>query len=185
MTGVYAGELDSAHRYGVSQVENMVVANVEEPVDIVVTSAAGYPLDTTFYQAVKGIVGVLGILKDGGTIIIAAGCVDGIGSSEFEQLLRSTTDIDVFLEWILQPGVFTIDQWEVEELIKALKKCQVYLYTDGLSDDEVRNCLVQPVSSIEAGIAEALRRHSNEATIAVIPRGPYVIPQVGRKQNSD
>ena len=47
MTGVYAGELDSAHRYGVSQVENMVVANVEEPVDIVVTSAAGYPLDTT------------------------------------------------------------------------------------------------------------------------------------------
>lgn len=182
MTGVYAGELDLAHRHGVGQVENMVVANVEEPVDIVVTSAAGYPLDTTFYQAVKGIVGVLSILKDGGTIIIAASCVDGIGSSEFEQLLRSTTDIDAFLEWILQPGVFTIDQWEVEELIKALKKCQVYLYTEGLSDDDVRNCLVEPVSSIEAGIATALQRHNNQATIAVVPKGPYVIPQVQRNQ---
>ncbi len=184
VTGVFAGELDQAHRYGVSEVESMVVASVEEPVDIVVTSSAGYPLDTTFYQAVKGMVGVLDILREGGSIVIAAGCADGIGSPDFEGLLRRTTDIDAFLDWIEKPGVFTIDQWEIEELIKALKKGRVYLYTDGLSDDDVRDCLVEPIPSVEAGIERALLRHGSDATIAVVPRGPYVIPRVHRVQDA-
>ena len=178
VTGVFAGELDRAHRHGVRHVDGMVVASVEEPVDIVVTSSAGYPLDTTFYQAVKGMVGVLDILKEGGSIVIAAGCADGIGSAEFEDLLRKTKDIDAFIHWIQQPGVFTIDQWEIEELVKALKKGKIYFYTDGLSDDDVRDCLVEPVSSVEAGIERALKRHGAGATIAVVPRGPYVIPRV-------
>ena len=178
VTGVFAGELDQAHRHGVAHVDGMVVATVEEPVDVVVTSSAGYPLDTTFYQAVKGMVGVLDILKEGGSIVIAAGCADGIGSAEFEGLLRKTTDIDAFIDRIQQPGVFTIDQWEIEELVKALKKGRVYLYTEGLSDDDVRDCLVEPVPSVEAGIARALDRHGPGATIAVVPRGPYVIPRV-------
>ena len=184
VTGVFAGELEQAHRLGVSHVDGMVVATVEEPVDIVVTSSAGYPLDTTFYQAVKGMVGVLDILKEGGSIVIAAGCADGIGSAEFEDLLRRTTDIDAFLEWIQKPGVFTIDQWEIEELVKALKKGQVYFYTDGLRDEDVRDCLVEPVTSVEAGIARALVRHGADATIAVVPRGPYVIPRVHREQDA-
>ena len=184
ITGVFAGELDQAHRYGVGHVNGMVVATVEEPVDIVVTSSAGYPLDTTFYQAVKGMVGVLDILREGGSIVIAAGCADGIGSAEFEGLLRKTTDIDAFIDWIRQPGVFTIDQWEIEELVKALKKGCVYLYTEGLSDDDVRDCLVEPIPSVEAGIARALERHGAGATIAVVPRGPYVIPRVRRGQDA-
>lgn len=184
VTGVFAGELDQAHRHGVGHVDGMVVASVEEPVDIVVTSSAGYPLDTTFYQAVKGMVGVLDILREGGSIVIAAGCADGIGSAEFEGLLRKTTDIDAFIERIQQPGVFTIDQWEIEELVKALKKGRVYLYTDGLSDEDVRDCLVEPVPSVEAGIARALERHGAAATIAVVPRGPYVIPRVRRGQDA-
>ena len=178
ITGVFAGELDRAHRQGVIHVDDMVVAGVEEQVDIVVTSAAGYPLDTTFYQAVKGMVGVLDILKKDGSIVIAAGCADGIGSAEFEDLLRRTTDIDAFIEWIQRPGVFTIDQWEIEELVKALKKGRIYLFSDGLSDDDARECLVEPVPSVEAGIERALRRHGSDATIAVVPRGPYVIPRV-------
>ncbi len=178
ITGVFAGELDRAHRHGVRHVDGMVVSTVEEPVDIVVTSSAGYPLDTTFYQAVKGMVGVLDILKEGGSIVIAAGCDDGIGGAEFEDLLRKTTDIDAFIHSIQQPGVFTIDQWEIEELVKALKKGRVYLYTDGLDDDDVRDCLVEPVPSVEAGIESALKRHGAGATIAVVPRGPYVIPRV-------
>lgn len=184
VTGVFAGELDQAHRYGVGHVDGMVVATVGEPVDIVVTSSAGYPLDTTFYQVVKGMVGVLDILKENGSIVIAAGCADGIGSAEFEGLLRQTTDIDAFIEWIQQPGVFTIDQWEIEELVKALKKGRVYLYTDGLSDDDVRDCLVEPVPSVEAGIARALKRHGADAAIAVVPRGPYVIPRIRRGQDA-
>ena len=180
VTGVFAGELEQAHRAGVACVEQMVQVFLDEPVDIVVTSSAGYPLDTTYYQTVKGMVGVLDILKDDGTIIIASGCADGVGSAEFEQLLRDTTDIDDFIRTIQQPDVFTIDQWEVEELIKALKKAEVYLYTEGLSTSDIQACLVNPIPSVEAGIAHALNRHGSDATIAVAPKGPYVMPRLRR-----
>jgi len=149
-----------------------------EPVDIVVTSSAGYPLDTTYYQTVKGMVGVLDILKENGTIIIASGCADGVGSADFERLLRGTTNLEVFIREIQQPGVFTIDQWEVEELIKALKKADIYLFTDGLSASDITSFLVTPTVSVESGIADALARHGPEATIAVVPKGPYVMPRL-------
>jgi nickel-dependent lactate racemase len=178
VTGVFAGELDRAHRAGVACVEQMVRACLDEPVDIVVTSSAGYPLDTTFYQTVKGMVGVLDILKEGGTIVIASGCADGVGSAEFERLLRETTDLDAFISSIQQPGVFTIDQWEVEELIKALRKARIYLYTGGMTPEDVRSYLVEPIPSVEAGIARALERHGPGATIAAVPKGPYVMPRL-------
>lgn len=176
VTGVFAGDLDQAHRAGIVRVEQMARAHVDEPVDIVVTSSAGYPLDTTYYQTVKGMVGILDILKEQGTIIIASGCADGVGSEEFERLLLETTDINEFIHNIQQPGVFTIDQWQVEELAKALKKAKIYLYTDGLDASDIHNYLVHPISSVEEGIARALEHHGPEATIAVVPKGPYVMP---------
>ena len=178
VTGVFAGELEQAHLAGVACVEDMVQVYLDEPVDIVVTSSAGYPLDTTYYQTVKGMVGVLDILKEDGTIIIASGCTDGVGSAEFERLLRGTADIDAFIREIQQPGVFTIDQWEVEELIKALKKANIHLYTDGLSASDITSYLVNPISSVESGIADALAHHGPDAAIAVVPKGPYVMPQL-------
>ncbi|MBT5876792.1 MAG: nickel-dependent lactate racemase [Candidatus Latescibacteria bacterium] len=184
VTGVFAGELEAAHLAGVAAVEQMVQVFLEEPVDIVITSSAGYPLDTTFYQAVKGMVGVLDILKQDGTIIIAASCMDGIGSKEFEELLRNTSDLGAFIHGIQQPGVFTIDQWEVEELIKALRKAHVLLYTDGLSPDDIRSCLVEPATSVESGISAALTRHGEDARIAVVPKGPYVMPRLAQRIHS-
>ena len=49
----------------------------------IVTTSAGYPLDKTYYQTVKGMVGVIDILEPGGTIIIASECSEGMGSREF------------------------------------------------------------------------------------------------------
>ena len=69
---------------------------VPEPVDVVVTSCAGYPLDTTWYQAVKGLTGALPIVKQGGTIVLAASLTEGIGSPEFQQLIADNPDLKVF-----------------------------------------------------------------------------------------
>ena len=54
---VVAGDMEAAFLEGVDFVRDVVADTVPEPVDIVVTSSAGYPLDTTFYQSVKGMVG--------------------------------------------------------------------------------------------------------------------------------
>src|SRR5207244_9562938 len=69
ITGVFAGELEAAWRAGVAHAEKSVRATLPEPVDVVVTTCAGHPLDATFYQAVKGMVGALPIVKPGGSVI--------------------------------------------------------------------------------------------------------------------
>ena len=83
ITSIVAGEMESAFRAGVAVAERAAKSTVDEPCDVVVTSSAGYPLDTTFYQSIKGLRGVMPIVKQGGTIILAASLTEGIGSPEF------------------------------------------------------------------------------------------------------
>src|SRR5207253_6612305 len=106
MTGVFAGELETAWRAGVDFAARHVRVAAPAVADIVVTSCAGYPLDGTFYQAVKGMVGALPVVKAGGTIVIASECAEGIGSQDFTQALLETEDLEAFVAHISQPGVF-------------------------------------------------------------------------------
>ena len=106
VTSVVAGDMEKAFLEGVRFMANVCRADVPEPVDIVVTSSAGYPLDTTFYQAVKGLTGCLPIVKQGGTIILAASLSEGLGSPEFQSLFHENPSLEVFMERILGQGLF-------------------------------------------------------------------------------
>jgi nickel-dependent lactate racemase len=176
ITGVFAGDLERAWLAGVASVEEVVRAPIDPPADIVVTSAAGYPLDLTYYQAVKGMVAAMPAVKRGGTILLAARCAEGIGGPHFRASLLESEDVEAFVQRTYDPGFFVPDQWEVHELAKALRHAEVLCYSEGIEADTLRRCFVQPVASVEAGLAGALARHGPQARIAVIPKGPYVIP---------
>ena len=174
-----AGDMEQAFLEGVAFVKQVVVDTVSEPVDIVVTSSAGYPLDTTFYQAVKGLTGALSIVKQGGTIILAAGLAEGIGSPEFQQLFTENPSLEVFVERILGKQYFVLDQWQLEELAKVRRKAKVKVVSDGLSAATIDTLFVESAPSVEQAVADSLAEYGPQATIAVIPKGPYVLAQVG------
>lgn len=176
VVGIFAGDPEAAWQRGVQAVESVVRAEMQQPVDIVVTTAAGYPLDLTFYQAVKGMVGALPAVKEGGTIIIASQCQEGIGGKEFAETLLKTGDLEAFVRKTYEPGFFVADQWEIHELLKAVRKAEVLMYTEGIPADILSQCFVTPIPSVEDGIQQALKKHGANARIAVIPKGPYVIP---------
>jgi len=52
LTGVFAGDMVNAHLAGTKFVEKQTKVTLSEPVDAVIVSSAGYPLDATFYQAI-------------------------------------------------------------------------------------------------------------------------------------
>lgn len=176
--GVFAGEPDAAWRRGVEAARRTAEAPVSRPVEIVVTTCAGYPLDLTFYQAVKGMVGVLPILRDGGTIVLAAECAEGLGGREFAETLLALDDLEEFVRRTYEPGFFVPDQWEIHELWKAVRRAEVLMFSEGIPADVLGRCFVTPVGSVEEGIERALARHGPLARIAVIPKGPYVLPVV-------
>jgi nickel-dependent lactate racemase len=182
LTGVFAGDIEQAHEAGMHAVEHEVRVDLDRAADIVITSAGGYPLDATFYQSIKGLAGALNVVRRGGTIILAAALSEGIGSDEFQQLLRSTRGNDDYMARITAPGFFRIDQWMVQHLCQVLRKAEVLVVTDGLPADVVRGLLVTPAPTVDEALAQAVARHGPRAHVAVLPQGPYALATVcGRK----
>ncbi|MBT3266042.1 nickel-dependent lactate racemase [Candidatus Poribacteria bacterium] len=178
LIGVFGGDINEAHRAGCAFVEERVRVDVE-PAPIVVTTCAGHPLDQTFYQAIKGPVGALDAVQEGGSILLMSACNEGIGSPPFEKLMHDTTDLTEFVEGLYDPAKFVIDQWQLEELAKVTRKASVYCFTDGIEDDVLKRLFVTPVSSPEDGIRRLLDHHGADARILAIPEGPYVMPVAG------
>jgi nickel-dependent lactate racemase len=179
LTGVFAGDMEAAWAVGVRHVAQVVEARVPEPVDVALTTCAGYPLDLTLYQAVKGMVGALPIVKEGGTILIAARCAEGIGSPDFARILLENEDLEQFVARTYDDTFFIPDQWEAHELWKAARKAEILVYTEGIDAETLARCFVTPVSSVAEGLARAFDRHGPAARVAVIPQGPYVVASLG------
>ena len=179
ITGVYAGDLEQAWKVGVEFAAKHVRARASQAADVVVTSCAGYPLDTTFYQAVKGMVGALPVVKPGGTIVIASQCAEGVGSPDFANALLSADDLEAFVAHISLPNVFIPEEWEIEELARAARHANIICIADGIPAETLAQCFVTPAASVEEGIRIALERQGEHSTLLAIPRGPYVIPYVG------
>lgn len=175
---VGAGHMEHAWREGVKFVENVVRVPVQEAADVVVTSAAGYPLDTTWYQAIKGLTGALPIVKQGGTIVLAASLTEGLGSPEFSSLVADNPDLDVFMQRIMGKDYFIMDQWQLEEFVKVFKRCKVKVVTQGLPVETLKACHVEYAASVEKAVADSLQEYGPKARVAVIPKGPYVLPYV-------
>ncbi len=173
-----AGDMEEAFLAGVAFVRDVVTDCVPQPVDIVVTSSAGYPLDTTFYQSIKGMTGALPIVKTGGTIIIAASLTEGIGSPQFQQLFRENADLESFVQRIQGDDYFVMDQWQLEELAKVRRRAKVMMVSDGLPAEVINGLFVESAPSVEAAVDAALTEYGPDATIAVIPKGPYVLAQI-------
>lgn len=177
VTWLGAGDMIQAWQSGVEFCKETVRASVPQPVDVVVTSCAGYPLDTTWYQAVKGLTGALPIVRQGGTIILAASMTEGLGSPEFQAMLDDYAARDRYRRPSESPTC-EMDEWQLVMFKKVLAKCKVKVVTQGLPADVLRHCQVEPAASVEAAITESLAEYGPQATIAVIPKGPYVLPYV-------
>ncbi|MFV2067378.1 MAG: nickel-dependent lactate racemase, partial [Pirellulales bacterium] len=178
ITAVVAGDMERAFLVGVEHARLAARATIDQPCDIVVTSGAGYPLDTTFYQSIKGLVGVLPIVKQGGTIVLAARMDEGIGSAEFQRLCEENESLDTLMQRILDKKDFVLDQWQLEELAKVRRKADVTMVNDTLSPPTLRRFFVDAAETVEDAVADAIARHGSRATIAVVPQGPYVLPSV-------
>lgn len=175
-----AGDMEEAFLQGVRFVDTMVRDSVSQPADIVITTSAGYPLDATFYQSVKGMVAAEPIVKPGGTVILAAEISEGIGSAEFRRIFDENRTLEEFMERIMGQDYFRMDQWQIEEMAKVRRKARIVVVTNGLTPEQLARLYVESAPSVEEAVADCLRRYGPQATIAVMPKGPYLIAEVAQ-----
>jgi lactate racemase len=172
ISGVFAGHPVKAHTAGVEFLESSSLARLPEPVDVAITSSAGYPLDLTFYQTAKGITAAEHIVKPGGTILLVAACAEGIGSPTYTKMLAEFRGNQDFLDAIRGTPV-EIDQWQLEKLALAGLKHRLLFYTPGVSPSQLGCLGPQWFGDLNEAIAAALEGLPADGRVALIPDGPY------------
>jgi nickel-dependent lactate racemase len=182
ITGIFAGDMLSAHAKGCAFVKENAMRPVDQAYDIVITTNSGYPLDQNLYQSVKGMSAANQIVRAGGSIIIATACEDGLPNhGRYAALLAEAGSPQGVIDMISQPGFSAHDQWQVQTQAQIQRHADVYVYSDGLSDQQIEGALFIPCRSIEQTVSHLQEKYGSQARICVIPEGPQVIPYLRGK----
>lgn len=150
---------------------------------IVVTSNSGYPLDQNLYQTVKGISAAARIVEQGGTILVASECSDGIPShGNFFELMKIGSGPQDILDHIFGLDQHILDQWEAQVLANCMKQADIAILSS-IDDASIEACKLTPIDDLAAALCEKISSVGPGAPVAVLPDGPLTIPFVSDRQN--
>ena len=179
VTGVFAGAWEEAHRRGCAFVRETAIVPVGRLFDIVVTTNSGWPLDLNVYQAVKGMSAAARIVRDGGAIVCASECREGVpAGSPFESLLASHRNPEAALEAIVSAAEPLQDQWQAQIQTQIQRRAEIHLLAAGLKDEEIRRIHLLPCRDVASTVTELARRLGPAARIAILPQGPQTVPEL-------
>jgi nickel-dependent lactate racemase len=171
--GVFAGEPRASHAAGVQFVRERTMARLDGLFDAVVTTAAGHPLDLTFYQTVKGVTAAAHIVKPGGPILVVSECGEGPGAEEFTHLLLTAESPAQLLDQLANASV-TVDQWQLEKLALVAERHPVLFYVPGLAPEVQARLWGPAFPNVQDAVAALVAGLGAGARVGVLPEGPYV-----------
>jgi len=180
VTGIFAGDPVQAHLQGVAFLSRHCVRQLAAPLDFVVTTNAGAPLDCNLYQSAKGLSGVSGAVREGGVILMATECLEGFGSEEYRAVFEHATTPAAFIEKLMNKEFFLPDQWCAQETYQVMLKNEVWIHTRGIDAATLRRLHFQPVTDLDAALARLLERFGPQARWAIVPDGPLLILQLAQ-----
>jgi len=175
IAAVFAGNPVGAHRRGVEFVSKVMLEELPEPVDAVITTSAGYPLDLTYYQAIKGVTAASHIVRKGGRILLLAACQEGAGAPEFCRMLRENPSDRAFMDTLAARSEVVVDQWQLEKLGLVTARAEVLWHVPGLPPEYHANLWGKSYATAEAAVQALAAGLKPGAAVAVIPEGPYVL----------
>ncbi|MFB4166010.1 nickel-dependent lactate racemase [Alteribacillus sp. JSM 102045] len=178
ITAFFAGDVVEAHREGCKYVKEHAMAPCEERFDIVITSNSGYPLDQNLYQAVKGMSAAQKIVKEGGAILCAAECSDGLPDhGNYADILKECSTPQDLIDMINDPNYSKFDQWQVQKQAMIQVWSDVYVYST-LQAADLEAAMLSPIRNMEETIQNIIKEKGGQASIAIMPQGPLTIPYI-------
>ena len=177
--GIYAGDVVKAHREGIRLAERIYRPKAPARVDIAIIGSPGLAVNIDYWQAVKGVLAASCFVKEGGAIIIATPCYEGIpieshpevsriGTLSFNEAIREI-DKGGYMDPSL-PGFIAI-HGQIKD------KFKVMVFSDHLSERDCKLLGLTKVDAIEEAVEKAFKMRSEDATIGIL-RHFEVFPRV-------
>ncbi len=172
---VVAGHYELAHREGCRTVDRVLGVEIDEPYDLIVASAGGFPLDIDLRQAHKGLENACQALRPGGLILFYAECPNGAGNRAFEEYVRRYDD-EFEMERALKRE-FVVGGHKAYWVVRLGRWFDVHLVSR-LDPEFVRRCHYNPVAAGEhqAALERLLKKAGHGARAGVIPHSGFTLP---------
>jgi nickel-dependent lactate racemase len=167
---LYAGDWRAAHRRACAEFADTHTIRLEEKRAVVVASCGGSPYDINLIQAHKALDMATYACAEGGAIILAAECAEGLGRTDFIDWFDAKDSRA--LEARLKES-YAVNGQTAWALLAKAERFKVHLVSE-LPDEQVRRMRLTPARTIE----EALSKVDNAAQGYVLPRGAHFMPVV-------
>jgi len=177
LVAVVAGHPRQAHRAGCAALDAFGRDTVEEPADIVVVSAGGFPKDINVYQAQKALDNARRVVRKGGILLLVAECREGLGDETFEAWMKDPGGPDAILGRIRRE--FVLGGHKAAAVAMAMQQASIY-FVSSLEAEYARSLGFSPFSDVNAAMEEALKKVGPNPSILVLPEGGSVLPSVGK-----
>ncbi len=168
-----AGHYIKAHREGCKFLDTLYKVPIQQRADIVVVSAGGFPKDLNLYQAQKGLDNAKFAVRDGGVIILAASCAEGLGEQCFERWMLEYTPDEMVVNIKKH---FELGGHKAAAISLVSKKVDIYLVSD-LPDDFVKSIHLTPFAGVRDALDAAFEKLGKDAGVLVMPYAGSTLPQ--------
>lgn len=167
-----AGDPVAALAVGRKVVDDLYGISIEKTADIVLVSAGGRPKDMNVYQAQKALENATRAVREGGVIVLAAECPEGLGERNFEEYMTAYP-LDEIIERVR--ARFVLGAHKAAAIARTLKKAGIYL-ASSVDPALVRACKMTPFASAQEAVDEAFRKYGEDASVLVMPYGGSTVP---------
>ncbi|MGQ9631603.1 MAG: nickel-dependent lactate racemase [bacterium] len=176
LCGVVSGHPVEAHKVGARIAERVYGVRIPERADIVVVEA--YPGDIDLWQTSKSI-GVAGLaMREGGVVVVASPCPDGISGSRHEELLKygyppAQEVLDMCRRGEINRSL-AVHMFQVSRVIAD--QGRGILVTDGISPRDVEKMGFVYAGSLREGMEKAFEMKGRGARVVVLEHGAEMLP---------
>ncbi len=171
----FSGDPVKAHREACGFLRNMYGVRIPERADIVICSQGGAPKDINLYQTQKALDNAKHAVKDGGVIILAGACGEGLGGTVFEKWMTEASSPDELIERIGKN--FVLGGHKAAAIAMVQKRADIFMVSE-MDPALVENIFMFPFRTVSDAYREAQKRFGGRGTVIAMPFGGSTLPFV-------
>lgn len=168
---IFAGDLHAAHAAAAKAAYDTFAVPIAEKADIVIAASAH---TKNFVQTHKALFNAHQAMRDGGRIILAAPCPEGLGGEQFTKWLRLGSPHAIIA------GLRQHAEINGQTALSTLQKTPHTIMVTGLTDEEVHALGARKARTLQAAVDQALAhahaRGITNPTLYTIPSAAYTVP---------
>lgn len=170
----YAGDVIEAHRAGCAFLDSIYRIQIKDKADIVIVSQGGEPKDLNLYQVQKALDNAKYAVKDGGVIILAGSCREGLGEKTFEEWMLTARTPHSLIERIQRD--FRLGGHKAAAIAMVLEQADIYLVSE-LPDELAERIFFRPFYTVEEAYKAAVEKCGESAAVLAMPCGGLTMPE--------